>query len=139
LELLESRTRCEIAVGLRVESYAVLHGPSRSLVALLTGLRCLTNVTRGSASTVANFIHVRLEFLEATRTRVEAWIPLGMHDDAMLHRPHNCIVATLALFRGVARRVGALRHRGIHLRRSATSETAARLRRSADNRNDEDT
>jgi len=46
LEFLEGGTRGEIAVSRRVLRYAVLHGPSHSLVALLTGLRCVTNVTR---------------------------------------------------------------------------------------------
>merc|ERR1712039_294129 len=54
------------------------------------------------ASLAVTLVHVRLELCEA-RTHVEAGIPLGMHDDTMLHRPHDCCVAPLALFRVVAR------------------------------------
>merc|ERR1712187_1051803 len=53
LEFLKGSTSGEITVELRVERDAVLHGPSYSLVALLTGNRCVTDVTRVRASSFA--------------------------------------------------------------------------------------
>lgn len=65
LEFLKGRTSGQVTVGLREELDTVVHGPPHSSVTLLTGLRCVANVTRLRASTMANLIHVRLEFGEA--------------------------------------------------------------------------
>lgn len=107
LELCLGRIFVQTHVPLRVQIYAIIHGPRHISVTLVSFNHSPAQVARFGATAVATMVQVALELLKTGSTG-QASIPLWMLANSMEHRPPDFFVASLPLDGCVAKVAGTL-------------------------------